>query len=199
MLESMIQNPVPTRAEVTDVANAVFEQADAIMLSGETSVGRYPVRCVEVFDKIAERTELSGGANFHEEADLTKPREKLVKSGIRLADELKADAILVFTIYGLMARYAAWQRPRFTPIYAVCPSDTVANSLILLRNVTSVAVEFDFKDPEKTIDVALAHLKDRGMISEGDSLVIIGSISSGGTIVDAVQMRVAGSRASHQT
>jgi pyruvate kinase len=192
MLESMIHSPVPTRAEVTDVANAVFEQADAIMLSGETSVGRYPVRCVEVFNKIAERTEVSGGANYHEEADLTRPREKLVKSGIALADELKADAILVFTIYGLMARFAAWQRPRYSPIYAICPSEAVANSLILLRDVTPVVVEFDFKNPETTIDAALAKLTRQGVIGEGDSLVIIGSISSGGTIVDAVQMRVVG-------
>jgi len=59
MLESMIQSPMPTRAEVTDVANAVFEQADAIMLSGETTVGKYPIKCVEVFHRIAERIERS--------------------------------------------------------------------------------------------------------------------------------------------
>ena len=64
MLESMIENPVPTRAEITDVANAVFEQADAIMLSGETTVGRYPVKCVEVFDRVARRIERSGGASY---------------------------------------------------------------------------------------------------------------------------------------
>ena len=66
MLESMIESPMPTRAEVTDVANAVYEQADAIMLSGETTVGKYPVKCIEVFDRIAERIERSGGANFFE-------------------------------------------------------------------------------------------------------------------------------------
>ena len=64
MLESMIENPVPTRAEITDVANAVFEQADAIMLSGETTTGRYPVKCVEVFDRVARRIERSGGAQL---------------------------------------------------------------------------------------------------------------------------------------
>src|SRR5271154_1456181 len=70
MLESMISNPVPTRAEITDVANAVFEQADAIMLSGETTVGKYPVKCVQVMDKVANRIERSGGAGYGEDAIL---------------------------------------------------------------------------------------------------------------------------------
>src|SRR5690606_24603579 len=64
MLESMIENPMPTRAEVTDVANAVYEEADAIMLSGETTTGKYPVRCVEVLDRIARATEQSPGLDF---------------------------------------------------------------------------------------------------------------------------------------
>src|SRR5437899_891691 len=114
MLESMIESPMPTRAEVTDVANAVFEQADAIMLSGETTVGKYPLKCVEVFDRIAQRIERSGGANFYEQADLTSPRQKMVKSAVVLANELKADAIVVFTIRGNMARHAAWMRPRYS-------------------------------------------------------------------------------------
>ncbi|MDB6032181.1 MAG: pykF, partial [Verrucomicrobiales bacterium] len=76
MLESMIENPLPTRAEVTDVANAVFEQADAIMLSGETTVGKYPLKCIEVFDRIAQRIERSGGAGYQETAELLTPRHK---------------------------------------------------------------------------------------------------------------------------
>jgi pyruvate kinase len=128
MLESMIANPLPTRAEVTDVANAVYEEADAIMLSGETTVGKYPLKCVEVFDRIARRIERSGGANFHERANFTSPRQKLVKSAIVLADELKADAVLVFTIRGNMARHAAACRPRYSPIFAMCEYPGVADS-----------------------------------------------------------------------
>src|SRR4029077_8583625 len=64
MLESMINAPMPTRAEVTDVANAVFEQVDAIMLSGETTVGKFPLKCIEVFERITARIERSGGANY---------------------------------------------------------------------------------------------------------------------------------------
>src|ERR1700690_1656878 len=80
MLESMIESPMPTRAEVTDVANAVYEQTDAIMLSGETTVGKHPLKCIEVFDRIATRIERSGGANFFEHSDLVTSRQKMVKS-----------------------------------------------------------------------------------------------------------------------
>src|SRR5882672_9938444 len=114
MLESMIESPMPTRAEVTDVANAVFEQADAIMLSGETTVGKYPLKCIEVFDRIARRIERSGGANYFEHAQLTSPRQKIVKSAVIMANELKADAILVFTMRGNMARHTGWMRPRYS-------------------------------------------------------------------------------------
>src|SRR3954469_19173585 len=76
MLESMIENPVPTRAEVTDVANAAFEQADAIMLSGETTVGKYPVDCVKVLDRVVRRIERSGGAGYADDAILKDDRQK---------------------------------------------------------------------------------------------------------------------------
>ncbi len=88
MLESMIESPMPTRAEVTDVANAIFEEADAIMLSGETTVGKYPLKCIEVFDRIATRIERSGSAQFHDAAELTnaraKTREKRRRHGQRI-------------------------------------------------------------------------------------------------------------------
>src|SRR4051812_33504802 len=131
MLESMIENPMPTRAEITDVANAVFEQADAIMLSGETTVGKYPVQCLDVFNRISKRIETSGGADFHERAEFTSPRQKLAKSAVVMANELHADAVLVFTIHGHMARYTSWMRPRFSPIFALCPSQEVADSLAI--------------------------------------------------------------------
>src|SRR5205085_7924745 len=131
MLESMIESPMPTRAEVTDVANAVFEQADAIMLSGETTVGKYPLKCIEVFDRIARRIERSGGANYSEHAHLTSPRQKLVKSAVIMANELKADALLVFTRRGHMARFTGWMRPRYSRIFALCENKDVAESLTL--------------------------------------------------------------------
>lgn len=190
LLESMIANPVPTRAEVSDVANAVYEQADALMLSGETSVGRYPLKCLEVLDRIAQRIERSGGANFHEQAVLTSPRQKLVKSAVVMANELRAEAILVFTLRGHMARHTAWMRPRYSPIYAVCEHPSVARALSLSWGVIPLLIPFDHSDPEKNLSPAIDLLKQQGHLRKGHTVVVIGSVSVGEQITDAVQMRV---------
>jgi pyruvate kinase len=189
MLESMIESPMPTRAEVTDVSNAVFEEADAIMLSGETTVGKYPLKCIEVFDKIAVRIERSGSAQFHDAAELTNPRQKLVKSAVVMANELKAAALLVFTRHGSMAQYASWMRPHYSPIYAMCENEKTANEMALCWGVTSFVMPFDFINPQNTIETALKNLAEQGRLLHGATVVIIGAISVGTEIVDAVQMR----------
>jgi len=190
MLESMIESPMPTRAEVTDVANAVYEQADAIMLSGETTVGKHPLKCIEVFDRIATRIERSGGANFFEQSDLITPRQKVVKSAVVMANELRAEAILVITRSGNMARYTAWLRPRHSRIFALCPREDVASGLTLSWGVTAFVIPFDLINPENTIEAALKGLVAAGQLSRGMTVVIIGSILVGEQIVDAVQMRI---------
>jgi pyruvate kinase len=189
MLESMIESPMPTRAEVTDVSNAVFEEADAIMLSGETTVGKYPLKCIEVFDKIATRIERSGSAQFHEAAELSSARQKLVKSAVVMANELKAAAILAFTRHGHMATYASWMRPRYSPVFAMCDNDKTARQLTLSWGVTPFVTEFDFIDPQNTIETTLKNLAAQGRLNKGETVVIIGAISVGTEIVDAVQMR----------
>jgi pyruvate kinase len=190
MLESMIENPYPTRAEITDTANAVFEQADAIMLSGETSVGKYPVECVKVFDRVAHRIERSGGANYQEFAELTSPRQKLVKSAVVMADELKAEAILVFTVRGSMARNTAWLRPRFSPIFAFCDRWHIANELTLNRGVIPFMISYDHEVPENNVGLAINTLKKKGLLHKGNTVVIIASMDVGKQLADAVQMRV---------
>ena len=192
MLESMIENPMPTRAEITDVANAVFEQADAIMLSGETTVGKYPLKCVEVFDRIARRIERSGGANFQDRAQITTPRQKLVKSAVSMADDLRADALLVFTVRGAMARHTAWMRPRHTPIFAFCERWEIANSLTLNYGVMAAVLRFNHAHPEQTVENAIQHLLAIGRLKPGNTVVVITAISAGEQIVDAVQMRTVG-------
>ncbi len=191
MLESMITNPLPTRAEITDVANAVFEQADAIMLSGETTVGRHPLACIEVMDTIAQRIERSGGANYHEEAELTLPRQKLVKSAVILADNLEATAIIAFTRSGQLPRFASAFRPKTSPIYAFCDTESLAGKLTLLRGVTPIVLPSCSNDPEGSIDGALNRLESRGLIKTGDSVVIlVPHATSHDRQVESIKMRV---------
>ena len=169
---------------------SVFEQADAIMLSGETTVGKYPVKCIEVFDRIARRIERSGGANYCEHAQLPTPRQKLVKSAVIMANDLRAQAILVFTRHGSMARYTGWMRPRYSRVYALCEHEKVAESLVLNWGVTPFVIPFDLENPARTIELAVKTLVAQGRLHRGNTVVIISSISAEEQTVDAVQMRV---------
>jgi pyruvate kinase len=186
MLESMINEPHPTRAEVTDVANAVFEQADAIMLSGETSVGQFPTMCVEVMDRIARRMEQERGARFHREAKLTDQRQRLAKSAVRMADDLAADAIVMFTVSGRMARETAWMRPRHAKILALCADPRVAGALALHRGVTPVIIE-NFCPDFPVLD-AIATLKEHGHLQAGQTVVVSSSTKAVEKIANSVQI-----------
>jgi pyruvate kinase len=153
-------------------------------------VGKYPLKCIEVFDRIATRIERSGSAEYHLAAELTTARQKLVKSAVVMGNELKAAAILVFTRHGSMARYASWMRPHYSPIYAICDNDVCANELTLNWGITGFVMPFDFIDPQNTVEMALKSLAEHGKLRQGETVVIIGAISVGTEIVDAVQMRV---------
>ncbi len=188
LLESMISNPLPTRAEITDVANAVFEQADAIMLSGETTVGRYPVECVEVMNRVAVRIERSGGAGYAEGVVLETARQKTVASAVVLANSLRQSKLIAFTRHGRMARYVSNLRPEHAPIFAFTPSEEVRRQLSLCWGVYPVRIEFT-DDPNVTIDAAETFLRNHRLAASGDNLVIITDLLAGKTLVDTVQLR----------
>jgi pyruvate kinase len=188
----MIVNPMPTRAEITDVANAVYEQADAIMLSGETTVGQYPLKCLEVFDRVSRRIERSGGANFQLRAELSTQRQKLLKSAVVMANEVKAAGLIVFTLNGNMARYAAWMRPDYSPIFAICEEEAVADSLTLNWAITPFHMPFRTIDPNENIRKAVARLSETNHLSKGQTVVIVSQIVTGDSTVpvDGIQMRI---------
>lgn len=188
MLESMITNPVPTRAEITDVANAVFEQADAIMLSGETTVGKYPVKCVEVMNKVALRIERSGGAGFAEEALLEDDRQKAVHSAVSLANSLPDSKLVVFTRRGTMADYVSNLRPN-APIYAFSPTFEVCRKLTVNWGTYPRALAFD-ANPNRTIGSAINALVADGLAKSGDHLVIVSDMLAGEERFDTIQLRV---------
>ncbi|MDP7463137.1 MAG: pyruvate kinase, partial [SAR324 cluster bacterium] len=117
LLESMIENPVPTRAEVTDIANAVYEQADAVMLSGETSTGKHPLRCVETLVRVARRTEAFPGVRYTEKQQKTSNRQHLAQAAATIATDLQMRGIVSITRYGRGAMYLSNWRPRSIGIY----------------------------------------------------------------------------------
>ncbi len=188
MLESMIENPLPTRAEVTDVANAVFEQADAIMLTGETTSGRYPVECVEVLDRIARRIERSGGAGYGKDALLEDARQKTVAAAVTLADSLHHPKIVVFTRHGTMARYVSNLRPGHAPIFAFTPNEVVYRQLSISWGVFPVRLRFT-DDPNATIEAAEKHLRAAKWIQPNDNLVVLSDVRAGDDLIDCVQLR----------
>ena len=188
MLESMIENPVPTRAEVTDVANAVFEQADAIMLSGETTVGKYPVECVKVLDRIARRIERSGSAHFAEQTSLLNPRQKTAHSGVVLANSFAHAHLAILTRHGFMADYTSHIRPEHAPIYAITPSEETARHLTLNWGVLPIVMPFG-NTPEESVKNAEELLIARGLLKKGDQLIVMSDIIEGEEKFDSIQLR----------
>ena len=188
MLESMITQPVPTRAEITDVANAVYELADCVMLSGETTVGKYPLECVRMLDTIARRIERETAGETGEPAVFTGERMKVLKAAVVLAGQLPGSKIVTFTRHGFMAQGLALLRPAHSPIFAFTPSPQVLRQLRLLRAVEPILLELA-SDPNTTIENALAHLRRAGLAGPGDKIVIATDIVAEDRLVDAVQLR----------
>jgi len=187
MLESMIENPSPTRAEITDVSNAVFEQADAIMLSGETSVGKYPAKCIEIMDRIACRVERSGGANYGEMARMDSLGAKMVKSANVMSREVNAEALVVFTRSGSMARNAAWLRPLHSPLYAFTDNPKLLNQLTLNWGIRPYFMAFD-ADPAKNFENAITILKNQNLVKAGSHVVAVTEVNISGRLIDTILM-----------
>ena len=188
MLESMISQPVPTRAEITDVANAVFELADCVMLSGETTIGKYPLECVQMLDKIARRIEKEESGESRPPAVFTGERMKVLHSAVVLANELPRSKLLTFTRHGFMAQGLAMLRPVHSPIIAFTPSPEVFRQLRLLRGVAPVLMPLA-SEPDVTIENAIALLRREGRIVPGDKLIVATDIVSQDRLVDSVQLR----------
>lgn len=189
LLESMITNPLPTRAEITDVANAVFEQADALMLSAETALGRYPEECVEVLKRVAMRIERSGGAGYAKDALLENVRQKTVASAVMLADSLPDSKLVVFTLRGRMARYTSNLRPHRAPIFAFTPNEEVYRQLALCWGVLPFRIDFR-RNADETIASAEKFLRRNKLAASGNRMVIVSDVTMGRAMIDSIQLRV---------
>lgn len=188
MLQSMIENPRPTRAESTDVANAIFDGSDAVMLSGETAVGKYPLQSVEMMVRIAHIAE----QYLHEHAELhpgelslqalQHEKQRSIPAAIShvtssIADMLSVQLIVASTWSGYTARRVARERPN-TPILAVTPSRTTLNRLALVWGVTPILVD-EFETIDEMIDVVVKTARETKWVEDGDLMVIIGGVPFG--------------------
>ena len=188
LLESMITNPLPTRAEVTDVANAVYEEVDAVMLSGETTVGKYPLRCVDQLVNIAENVEKHPGLRFVSKLNTDNDKQKLSLAAVELAQSLGARCIVVITRRGLMAELVCNCRPVYSDIYAFTNVSQARRTMTLGRGIRAFRIAFS-QDPEKTLQTAFNVLKKREGFQSEEKVVVISDVLAGSGKIDAIQIR----------
>jgi len=187
MLESMIHNPRPTRAETSDVANAILDGTDAIMLSGETASGKYPIKAVTLMVRVAHDVEADPQLRelvFHpvpESGGYRRLPETIGQAACHVAENVGASAILAFTQTGSTAALVAKYRPRL-PIFAVTPSQKVRRRLTLFAGVRSLRVDIE-GDTEAQIQSVEEAVLNAGFFNRGDVVVItMGSpVSAPGT------------------
>lgn len=173
MLDSMIRNPRPTRAEVSDVANAVIDQADCVMLSGETAFGRYPLRTVQQMTRIIETTERSVFLPGHKpllEKAMSRS-EAIAESVSDLAVYTKAKVVIGATESGFTAREIAHERPPFSRIVMVTPSEKTLRQMTLIWGVTGFLVP-EVKKYEDLIRIMIQTVQKNGIVKKGDKLII---------------------------
>ena len=181
MLDSMMSHPRPTRAEATDVANAIYDGTSAIMLSGETAAGDYPVEAVETMVRIALRTEADinyisrlRARNTNEKPSIT---DAISHTACLMAGDLNATSIVTVTKSGRTARMISKYRPQ-SPVIGGCISDKVCRQLNLSWGVIPLKIE-EKQDADELFDHALERSKEAGLIQEGDTVVLTAGVPLG--------------------
>ncbi len=178
MLESMITAPVPTRAEVSDVATAVFEGADAIMLSAESAAGQYPVESVAMMNRIAEQVEQDPNYATIINAQRSEPEatgpDAISLAAREIAETLKLSAIVTYTASGTTGRRAARERPQ-VPIIALSPNINTARRMSILWG-THCVVTPDAYDLDDMVDRACRIAHDEGFSANGDRIIITAGV-----------------------
>ncbi len=172
MLDSMERNPRPTRAETTDVANAVLDGTDAVMLSGETAAGKYPVRAVETMDRICREVESSRWMRppLEEVSVLAGPQQTVIRSACYAVREIQRP-LVVFTWSGATAQIVSKSRPP-GPIYALTPNQTTYDRLAMVWGVTPVRAP-NVHNTDELIALGERMLLDEGLLEKGQEVVVL--------------------------
>jgi pyruvate kinase len=173
MMESMIQNPVPTRAEVSDVANAVLDGTDAVMLSGETAAGRYPVETVETMAQICVEAEKSSAIELDRDfldRTFTRIDQSVAMATLFTAHHLRVKAIVALTQSGSTALWMSRLNVG-CPIYALTPELATLRKMAIYRNVRPLHLE-QAGDRDRVLEAAERTLVERGQVAPGDLIVL---------------------------
>jgi len=181
MLESMIESPTPTRAEASDVATAVYDGTDAVMLSAETAAGQYPLEAVKMMDRICTSTETSPAYRRFIEADglITHDNaaDALTKAAYHVAKDIGAACIVNYTTSGSTARRTSRQRPS-RPILCLTQNPEVARRLCLSYGVNALHVT-DIKDTGEVVKHAAKFAKILNIAKKGDRMVVTAGVPFG--------------------
>ncbi|MBU3915376.1 pyruvate kinase [bacterium] len=174
MLESMCSNAIPTRAEASDVANAIFDGTDAIMLSGETASGMYPVKAVQMMSRIAAEAENSPFMRYN--IQYKKDVKNLVvhavaQSAVNVHHEVNAKAILSFSVSGKTTKLISKQRPA-SPVYAFSPDRTIYNRLSLVWGITPLLIK-PIKNTKRLIEAGEKIIVDKKLVRKSDLVIIV--------------------------
>ncbi len=171
MLDSMVDNPRPTRAEVSDVANAIFDGTDAVMLSNETAVGNFPVEAVETMARIARRTEKEQMKRVTEDFNASHTIPNAISQAVgQISAQLRASAIMTMTRSGATARNVSKFRPK-APILAVTPLVDVSRQLQLVWGVNPLLV-VDLPSTAQTFQAAMNVAQEKHLVRDGDLVVM---------------------------
>ena len=192
MLESMMHNPRPTRAEASDVANAIFDGSDAVMLSGETAAGEHPLESVRMMDRIAREAEASefygtGPAGGAELVGFELERRVVCEAAARMALAVQADAIVVYTLSGTTAWVMSKLRRRL-PVFALCPDVAVCRHLALAHGIKPVNVDY-YANTDDLLREGDRLLLQNGIVDAGDTIIVVGGTRQFAGVDNMIQLR----------
>jgi len=183
MLESMVKNPRPTRAEVSDVANAIFDGVDCVTLSSETARGKYPIEAISMMRKICKETEkvlsyrniYTSLRNFTTEqgewSKFTTITDSIASSAVKTCWDLKGSLIISITSSGKSALTLSKYRPH-TPIICVTTTPKIARTCVIGRSIIPIFVDSN-ENNDKKVSIALEWAKERGLVKKGEVVVIV--------------------------
>jgi pyruvate kinase len=177
MLESMVHNSRPTRAEASDVANAIIDGSDGIMLSAETATGDYPVEAVQTMVRIAQEAESAFPPRERRRRRVTNDSHAIAHAACHIAESMHVRAIAAFTRSGFSARIVSKDKPP-VPVYAFVPDEVVARRLAMDWGVLATVMDFD-RSTEEMMDAVESELIKSNVVRVGEAAIVVGGTPLG--------------------